>query len=185
MRTLLNFRESLAWSNWARWKSNRTNLWQGSSQVSRMRTLLNFRESLARSNWARWKSNRTNLYGKVAQLVRAHGSYPWGREFESLPCYFFWVFALRCSFFQKEPNRCWCSFLRTTALVPLSCSTLDNRELTNASSLQNLLKNTGGAIGTSLSTTMISRFSQIHQNMMVCHLSFSNNVYIEKLNSIA
>ena len=62
---------------------------------------------------------------------------------------------------------------------------MDNRELTNASSLQNLLKNTGGAIGTSLSTTMISRFSQIHQNMMVCHLSFSNNVYIEKLNSIA
>lgn len=26
--------------------------------------------------------------GKVAQLARAFGSYPRGREFESLPCYF-------------------------------------------------------------------------------------------------
>ncbi len=25
-------------------------------------------------------------YGKVAQLARAFGSYPRGREFESLPC---------------------------------------------------------------------------------------------------
>ena len=31
-------------------------------------------------------------YGKVAQLARAFGSYPRGREFESLPCYFFLSF---------------------------------------------------------------------------------------------
>lgn len=83
------------------------------------------------------------------------------------------------------PNICYGIgiFFALTPLVPLSCCTLDNKELTNASSLQNLLKNTGGAIGTSISTTMISRFSQVHQNMMVGHLNFSNNVYMEKLNS--
>lgn len=83
------------------------------------------------------------------------------------------------------PNICYGIgiFFALTPLVPLSCCTLDNKELTNASSLQNLLKNTGGAIGTSISTTMISRFSQVHQNMMVGHLNFSNDVYMEKLNS--
>ena len=29
---------------------------------------------------------RQQKYGKVAQLARAFGSYPRGREFESLPC---------------------------------------------------------------------------------------------------
>ena len=83
------------------------------------------------------------------------------------------------------PNICYGIgiFFALTPLVPLSCCTLDNKELTNASSLQNLLKNTGGAIGTSISTTMISRFAQVHQNMMVGHLNFSNDVYMEKLNA--
>ena len=30
---------------------------------------------------------RVYLYGKVAQLVRARGSYPRGRRFKSNPCY--------------------------------------------------------------------------------------------------
>ncbi len=76
-------------------------------------------------------------------------------------------------------------FLSLTPLVPLSCANIDNRELTNASGLQNLLKNTGGAIGTSISVTMISRFSQVHQNMMVGHLGEHNPVYIEKINAAA
>lgn len=33
--------------------------------------------------------NPQSLYGKVAQLVRACGSYPQGRGFNSLPCYQF------------------------------------------------------------------------------------------------
>ena len=76
-------------------------------------------------------------------------------------------------------------FFAMTPLVPLSCSTLDNKELTNASCLQNLLKNTGGAIGTSISTTMVSRFAQMHQNMMVGHLNPLHDVYAEKLQTIA
>ncbi|MBP7211646.1 DHA2 family efflux MFS transporter permease subunit [bacterium] len=75
-------------------------------------------------------------------------------------------------------------FFSLTPLVPLSCATITNSELTNASSLQNLLKNTGGAIGTSISTTMIARFAQVHQMMMVGHLNYSNSYFIAKLSAI-
>lgn len=70
-------------------------------------------------------------------------------------------------------------------LIELSCRTLRNDQLTNASGLQNLLKNVGAAVGTSLVTTCISRFSQVHQNMMVGHLSELNSAYITRLQHYA
>ena len=65
-------------------------------------------------------------------------------------------------------------------LVSLSVATLSNSQMTNASGLQSLLKNIGGAIGTSIVTTLISRFSQMHQNMMVEHLTPLNPVFTAK-----
>lgn len=73
------------------------------------------------------------------------------------------------------------------AMVPmmtLSCSTLSNAQQTNAAGVQNLLKNTGAAIGTSIATTMIMRFSQMHQHMMTGHLNFSSDTYTAKLNAL-
>lgn len=70
-------------------------------------------------------------------------------------------------------------------LISLSVATLSNSQMTNASGIQSLLKNIGGAIGTSVVTTMISRFSQVHQNMMVEHLNPLNPVYTAKLQSTA
>ena len=66
-------------------------------------------------------------------------------------------------------------------LVELSCRTLRNEQLTNASGVQNLLKNVGAAVGTSLVTTCISRFSQVHQNMMVGKLTELNPAFVERL----
>ena len=74
------------------------------------------------------------------------------------------------------------------AMVPmlnLSCSTLTNEQQTNAAGVQNLLKNVGAAIGTSLSTTMISRFSQVHQYMLVKNLNFDNLAYTNKLEALS
>ncbi len=68
-------------------------------------------------------------------------------------------------------------------LVSLSVATLSNSQMTNASGLQSLLKNIGGAIGTSIVSTMISRYSQVHQNMMVEHLNPLNPVFVAKLES--
>lgn len=70
-------------------------------------------------------------------------------------------------------------------ITTLSCVTLRNDQMTNASGLQNLLKTIGGAIGTSLVATMISRFSQIHQNGLVKHMTDLNSTYSERLSMYA
>lgn len=70
-------------------------------------------------------------------------------------------------------------------ITTLSCITLRNEQMTNASGLQNLLKTIGGAIGTSLVATMISRFSQVHQFGLVKSLNDCNPQYIERLQSYA
>ena len=53
--------------------------------------------------------------------------------------------------------------------------------MTNATGLQNLLKNIGSAIGTSLVATMLTRFSQIHQYMMVGKLNDLNPAFTERV----
>lgn len=70
-------------------------------------------------------------------------------------------------------------------IINLSVDTLKNEQMTNASGIQNLLKTIGGAIGTSLVATMLSRFSQMHQYMMVGKLSELNPTYIERVQSTA
>ena len=69
-------------------------------------------------------------------------------------------------------------------LISLSVVTLKNSQMTNASGVQSMLANVGGAIGTSVCTTIISRFSQMHQNMMVGNLNPLNPVYQAKLAAI-
>ena len=69
-------------------------------------------------------------------------------------------------------------------LVSLSVITLKNSQMTNASGLQNLLKNVAGAIGTSVAGTFVSRFSQIHQHYMVDNLSNLNTVFQVKLSAM-
>lgn len=72
--------------------------------------------------------------------------------------------------------------LAIVPLIALSCNTLSNSQMTNASGLQNLVKNIGGAVGTSIAATMLSRFAQVHQYYLVEHLSPLNNIFIEKVN---
>lgn len=70
-------------------------------------------------------------------------------------------------------------------ITTLSCLTLRNDQMTNASGLQNLLKTIGGAIGTSLVATMISRFSQIHQSGLVKNMTELNPNFAERLQAYA
>ena len=74
------------------------------------------------------------------------------------------------------------------SMVPLSnisCATLPNEAQTNASGVQNLFKNVGAAIGTSIATTMISRFSQAHQMMMTKSLTDTNPVFAERIHAMS
>lgn len=70
-------------------------------------------------------------------------------------------------------------------LMTMSMETLTNKQMTNASGIQNLLKNIGSAIGTSLVATMLTRFAQIHQHYMVKELNPLNPEYLIRLNSTA
>ena len=56
--------------------------------------------------------------------------------------------------------------------------------MTNATGLQNLVKNIGGAIGTSIGTTMVARFAQVHQNMLINHLHDTNTVFSERVSAM-
>ena len=66
-------------------------------------------------------------------------------------------------------------------IITLSTMTLTNEQMTNASGVQNLLKNIGGAIGTSIVTTLISRKAQAHQSFLVDNLTMLNDNFIERL----
>lgn len=68
--------------------------------------------------------------------------------------------------------------------IALSAATLSNNQMTNAAGLQNLLKNIGGAMGTSLSGTMITRCAQMHQFEMVKNLNDLNPVFQSHISSM-
>ena len=75
--------------------------------------------------------------------------------------------------------------LGMTTLMTLSFSSLRNEQMNNASGLQNLLKNIGGAFGTSLSATMISRSAQKHQIMMVDNLSDIKTLFTDRIQEMS
>lgn len=75
--------------------------------------------------------------------------------------------------------------LSMVPIMNLSVDTLKNEQMTNATGIQNLLKNIGSAIGTSLVATMLTRFAQVHQYMLVGKMSELNPVFIERIQTTA
>lgn len=67
------------------------------------------------------------------------------------------------------------------SLSTLSLATLKAEKMTNATGIQALLKNIGGAIGMSIVATMLSRFGQMHQHSMVGYLNPLNPVFKAKV----
>lgn len=70
-------------------------------------------------------------------------------------------------------------------IITLSVATLKNEQMTNASGLQNLLKNIGGAFGTSIVATLLSRGAQKHQFMLIEHLNDFTTPYIERVQAMS
>jgi len=69
-------------------------------------------------------------------------------------------------------------------LSTLSIATLSNDKMTNAAGIQSLLKNIGAAIGTSIVSTLLSRYAQAHQYAMVGKLNPLNPVFAYKVSAI-
>ena len=70
-------------------------------------------------------------------------------------------------------------------IITLSMATLRNDQMTNATGLQNLLKNIGGAFGTSIVATLITRGAQKHQFMLIQHLTDTTANYVERVQTYA
>ena len=69
-------------------------------------------------------------------------------------------------------------------LTTLSVGTLRNEQISNATGIQNLVRNTGGSIGLSLVSTYQVRFSQAHQSMLAGQMSPLNPEYQQKSETI-
>ena len=70
-------------------------------------------------------------------------------------------------------------------IITLSVATLRNDQMTNATGIQNLLKNIGGAFGTSIVATLISRGAQRHQCMLIQHLNDYSTPFVERVQAYA
>jgi MFS transporter, DHA2 family, multidrug resistance protein len=66
-------------------------------------------------------------------------------------------------------------------LTTLAIGTLRNEQIGNATGIQNLVRNVGGSIGLSYVATMLQRYAQVHQALMVGHLSQVSPQYQARL----
>jgi DHA2 family multidrug resistance protein len=85
----------------------------------------------------------------------------------------------------------WPSVLNGLAIsfifVPLTASAMGNLEreqIGNATGVFNLMRNIGGSVGIAALTTLLARGAQIHQAMMVSHLSPFDPQYQERVAAI-
>ncbi|MBQ9150229.1 DHA2 family efflux MFS transporter permease subunit [bacterium] len=72
----------------------------------------------------------------------------------------------------------------TSIIIPgttLLFATVSKQEMTNASSIQNLIKNVGCAVGTSSVGFLVSSYSQIYQSYLVDKLTPLNEVFYGKI----
>jgi DHA2 family multidrug resistance protein len=68
--------------------------------------------------------------------------------------------------------------------VPLTTATmsqLGQAQIANASGLYNLMRNLGGSIGIAFVTTMLARGAQVHQALMVGHLTPTDPAFTQRL----
>lgn len=70
------------------------------------------------------------------------------------------------------------------SMTTISVATLRAEQMTNATGIQALIKNIGGAIGMSIVATMISRMGQMHQISMVGYLNPFNPAFQHKVSAM-
>jgi DHA2 family multidrug resistance protein len=66
-------------------------------------------------------------------------------------------------------------------LMAISVGTLPKRRIGNASGIFNLMRNLGGSIGISVSTTFLARMTQTHQANLVAHMTPYDPVFQQRL----
>jgi DHA2 family multidrug resistance protein len=69
-------------------------------------------------------------------------------------------------------------------LTTIAMGTLRNEEMANATSIYNLLRNIGAAIGIALMTTFLARGAQEHQTYLVAHMTPYDSAYQQQLQGL-
>ncbi len=69
-------------------------------------------------------------------------------------------------------------------LMAISVGTLSREKIGNASGIFNLMRNLGGSIGISVSTTFLARMTQIHQANLVSHMTPYDPVFQQRLSAL-
>jgi DHA2 family multidrug resistance protein len=69
-------------------------------------------------------------------------------------------------------------------LTTVGLGTLRNTQMGNAAGIQNLLRNIGGSVGISAVSTMLDRFSQMHQAYMTGNITPLNPIYQQRLTAL-
>lgn len=69
-------------------------------------------------------------------------------------------------------------------LTTLTFSTISREQMGNATGFFNLLRNIGGSVGIGLSTTMVQRYSQFYQTVLVSHINPYNPVFQQRFTSL-
>ena len=106
----------------------------------------------------------------------------------SIGCLIFSNLNLNISFNNVTIPNIIIGFGLTTVIIP--CTTLlfsmvDKKDMTNAASIQNLIKNVGCAVGTSSVGFLVSSYSQIYQSYLVDKMSLLNSVFTEKITALS
>jgi len=70
-------------------------------------------------------------------------------------------------------------------LTTMALGTLSNEQMGNASGVFNLMRNTGGSVGIASVTTMLARGAQVHQAMMVAHLTPYDPAFQQRVGQLA
>ena len=70
-------------------------------------------------------------------------------------------------------------------LTTMALGTLTNEQMGNASGVFNLMRNTGGSVGIATVATMLARGAQVHQAMMVTHLTPYDPAFQQRLGTMA
>ena len=69
-------------------------------------------------------------------------------------------------------------------LTTMAMGTLRKREMGNATGIYNLMRNIGGSVGIAVVTTLLARGAQIHQSILVGHLSAANPAFQRELGAL-
>ncbi|HET8781818.1 MAG TPA: DHA2 family efflux MFS transporter permease subunit [Pyrinomonadaceae bacterium] len=69
-------------------------------------------------------------------------------------------------------------------LTVLATGTLSNEQIGNATGIFNLMRNVGGSFGIAAVTTMLARGAQVHQAMMVSHLTPYDPVFQQRVSEL-